>query len=78
MEDQTRDLAVRDLTGRVVRRRFVFRPLPNGYIRVDSRASGLSGLWERDGRPRSGDLTGTIFGAAISRAIQEMTSGKGI
>ncbi len=49
--------------------RFRFENLPNRLVNVEDRESGLVGLWERSGRPRSGDLTNGTAAGLIGRAI---------
>jgi hypothetical protein len=44
--------------------------LPNGFVRVDDRASGSVGLWTQDGTPRSGDLTRVRSAAQIGRIVR--------
>jgi hypothetical protein len=53
--------------------RFVAEALPNGFIRVDSRASGSSGLWERSSLvPVSGDLSRSIDEPFIRRHLAQL------
>lgn len=54
--------------------RYRIERLPNGYVRVDDRASGLVGLFLPDGTPRSGDLTRSVNVAAISAAVHEVAA----
>lgn len=50
--------------------RVTYEALPNGYVLVRDRASGLQGLWHRDGRPKHGDLTYTISASWIGNEVQ--------
>ena len=43
--------------------------LGNGFIRVEDYGSGSTGLWNDDGTPHCGDLTGHRIGAAITVAL---------
>lgn len=52
--------------------------LPNGLVRVESRRSGSTGLWELDGTPRSGDLTRARNGMReAARALVLQLAGRG-
>lgn len=44
--------------------------LMNGFIRVDDRRSGLSGLFYKDGNVRHGSLTTKHFNEAMSERAE--------
>lgn len=50
-----------------------FEKLPNGFIRGRSHSSGLVGLFEADGRPRSGDLA-RVLGPLNGHLVATITA----
>lgn len=59
-------------TGRVMSGRYAIERLPNGFVSLRCRRSGLRGLFTPDGAARSGDLSYSMSPRAV-RAILSRT-----
>lgn len=58
-------------------RSLMFEILPNGFVRVFDRASGLSGLYEMDGSYRSGDIRNAGPRVALHVAVARGVAASG-